>query len=101
MRRKLYALLLCLGLSLAALAMAEQAQATLGESADSVASDRKALSAVQRATTAHNGYTVHEFASDATVVREYVSPEGKVFGISWQAPFLPNLLLLSLQLLLP
>ena len=33
-------MVLCVGLSMAALAMAGQARATLGESADSVASDR-------------------------------------------------------------
>jgi hypothetical protein len=91
MKRKLYALFLYLGLSMAALAMAEQAQATLGESADSVASDRKALSAVQRATTARNGYTVHEFALDGTFVREYVSPSGIVFGIAWNGLTYPDL----------
>jgi hypothetical protein len=91
MKRKLYALLLGLGLFVAALGTAQQAQAGLGESADSVASDRKALSAVQRATTAHNGYTVHEFASDATVVREYVSPSGIVFGIAWNGLTYPDL----------
>jgi hypothetical protein len=40
MKRKLCILFLCLALSMAAFAMAEQARATLGESADSVASDR-------------------------------------------------------------
>jgi hypothetical protein len=91
MKRKLCTLFYYIGLSTAALAMAEQAQAGLGESADSVASDREALSAVQRATTAHNGYTVHEFASDATVVREYVSPSGIVFGIAWNGLTYPDL----------
>jgi hypothetical protein len=91
MKRKFCTLFYYIGLSMAALAVAEQAQATLGESADSVASDRKALSAVQRATTAHNGYTVHEFASDATVLREYVSPSGIVFGIAWNGLTYPDL----------
>jgi hypothetical protein len=91
MKRKLYALFLCLGLSVAVLAAAQQAQAGLGESADSVASDRKALSAVQRASTVHNGYTVQEFASDATAVREYVSPSGIVFGIAWNGLTYPDL----------
>ncbi len=91
MKRKLFAWFLCLGLSVAVLAIAQQAQAGLGESADSVASDRKALSAVQRATTTYNGYTVHEFASDATTVREYVSPSGIVFGIAWNGLTYPDL----------
>jgi len=91
MKRKLYALFFCLGLSVAVLATAQRAQAGLGEPADSVASDRKALSAVQRATTTYNGYTVHEFASDATTVREYVSPSGIVFGIAWNGLAYPDL----------
>jgi hypothetical protein len=91
MKRKFYALFLCLGLSVAVLATAQQAQAGLGESADSIASDREALSAVHRASTVHNGYTVHEFASDATSVREYVSPSGIVFGVAWNGLTYPDL----------
>jgi len=91
MKRKLYALFLCLSLSVGALGTPQQVRATLGESADSVASDRKALSAVQRATTSHNGYTVHEFASEATTIREYVSPSGIIFGIAWNGLTYPDL----------
>jgi hypothetical protein len=91
MKRKLYALFLCLGLSAAALVINPQAQAALGESADSVASDRRALSAAQRGTQARNRYTIQEIASDSTVVREYVSPSGIVFGIAWNGLTYPNL----------
>ena len=91
MKRKIYVLFLCLGLSVAVLATAQRAQSGLGESADSIASDREALSAVQRATTAHHGYTVQEFASDATSVREYVSPSGIVFGVAWNGLTYPDL----------
>ena len=91
MKRKFYALLLGLGLSVAVLTAAQQVQAGLGESADSVVSDRKALSAVQREITTSNRYTIHEFASDATTVREYVSPSGIVFGIAWNGLAYPDL----------
>ena len=91
MKRKFYALFLCLGLLVADLGTAQEVQATLGESTDSVASDRKAFSAVQRATTSHNGYTVQEFASDATTIREYVSPSGIIFGIAWNGLTYPDL----------
>ena len=91
MKMRLYALFLSLGLSVAIFVTAQHAQATLGESADSITSDRKALSAVRRATTARNGYTVHEIDSDATVVREYVSPTGIVFGITWNGLIHPDL----------
>jgi hypothetical protein len=86
MKANHFALLLCLGL-----AMSEQAQATLGEQATSTASDRKAITAVQRATTSRNGYSVQETESDATIVREYVSLTGQVFGIAWNGLTHPDL----------
>ena len=91
MKIRLYALFLSLGLSVAILVTVQQAQATLGESADSLTVDRNALSAVRRATTTRNGYTVHELASDSTVVREYTSPTGIVFGIAWNGLIHPDL----------
>ena len=37
-------------------------------------------------------YSIHEITDQhRTVVREYVSPDGKVFGVAWQGPFLPEL----------
>jgi Protein of unknown function (DUF2844) len=91
MKRKLYTMFLCLGLSMGVLAIAQQVGATLGESVDSVESDRKALSAVKGATTVRNGYTVQEFALDGTFVREYLSPSGIVFGIAWNGLTYPDL----------
>ena len=35
---------------------------------------------------------MHELTTPyGTTVREYVSPDGKVFGVAWRGPFLPNL----------
>ena len=90
-KRKLWIIFLCLGLSAALLAIAQQAKATLGESVDSVESDRKAFSAVKHATTVRNGYSIHELALDGTFVREYVSPSGIVFGIAWNGMTYPDL----------
>jgi hypothetical protein len=59
----------------------QQAQAALGESVDSVASDQKAILAVRKATRISPGYTVHEIRSETITIREYVSPSGVVFGI--------------------
>ena len=39
----------------------------------------------------YNGYTVQEFASDATTVREYVAPSGIVFGVAWDGLTYPDL----------
>ena len=91
MKIRLYAIFLSLGLSVAIFMTVQQAQATLGESADSITLDRKALSAVRRATTVSNGYTVHEITSGSTAVREYVSPSGTVFGIAWNGLMHPDL----------
>ena len=73
------------------LAAVQQAQATLGESADSVKSDRKVLSAVQPATLPRNGYTVRELKSEANVTREYISPSGVIFAIAWNGLSHPDL----------
>ena len=41
---------------------------------------------------AHSGYKLHKITTpDGAVVREYVSPEGKVFAISWHARVIPDL----------
>jgi Protein of unknown function (DUF2844) len=91
MKTKLLALFLCLGFSVAALMAARQVWGALGESAESVASDRKALSAVQRATITHRNYTVKELVSGSTTVREYISPDGIVFAIAWNGRTYPDL----------
>lgn len=94
MKKILYALFFGLGLLAAIFADAQRAQATLGESVDSIEADRNALLAVQRATTVRMGYTIQEIKSDSTVVREYVSPSGVVFGIAWNGLIHPDLMLL-------
>jgi len=94
MGNKLSVLILSLTLAAAILASPRQARATLGEPADSVATDRKALSAVRKATTAGSRYTVQEVESDSTIVREYVAPSGVVFGIAWNGLVHPDLTLL-------
>lgn len=91
MKRELYILFVCLGFSAAIIATAQRVQATLGEPVDSVSADIKVLSAVQRSTTAGNGYTVHNIASASTVVREYITTSGVVFGIAWNGLTHPDL----------
>jgi hypothetical protein len=91
MKRRLYALFLGLGLLLSFFATARLTGAALGEYADTIQSDRMALSAVRGPTTEHNRYSVHEFVSGATAVREYVSSFGIVFGIAWNGLIHPDL----------
>jgi hypothetical protein len=91
MSNKLYTFLLGFGLTAALLLQAGPGRATLGEPADSIASDQKALIAVRPSLTVHNGYTVQEVTSDAVVVREYISPTGIVFAIAWNGLIHPDL----------
>lgn len=94
MKIKLHGLFLCISLSLAILMIAQRAQATLGEPAESISKDTKALSAARRATTTRNSYTVQEIVSAANTVREYVDASGIVFAIAWNGLTHPDLSLL-------
>lgn len=91
MKIRLYIMFVGLGVFAVLFATAQRVQATLGASVDSVESDRKALSANRRAMTVRDGYTVYEIDSDSTVVREYVSSSGVVFGIAWNGLIHPDL----------
>lgn len=67
------------------------AWASLGGDAASVQADQIHLQG-RRTMKAAGSYTVHEIHGTAgTVVREYVSPEGKVFGVAWQGPWMPDM----------
>ena len=88
--RKFLSLLFCLSLALIVLFVG-QAYATLGESTDSIATNKKALSAVRSTTKTSSKYTIHEFQSETITVREYVSPSGVVFGIAWNGLTHPDL----------
>ncbi|MCX5849533.1 MAG: DUF2844 domain-containing protein [Deltaproteobacteria bacterium] len=89
--RLFYIIFLVFGLTLISFISTGQVQAALGESADSVESDQKALSAVRKATKTSNGYTVHEIRTETLIVREYLSSSGIVFGIAWNGLSHPDL----------
>ena len=89
--RMFFRLLIGLLLALTVFTTSQQAKATLGESADSIESDRNILSAVRGSSTVVSTYTVHEVRSETTTVREYVSPSGVVFGIAWSGLTHPDL----------
>ena len=72
-------------------AAALPAGATLGGSAESVVTDQSKLHA-KRAVVQRQDYAVHEITrDDGTLIREYVTPDGKVFGVSWTGPTIPDL----------
>jgi uncharacterized protein DUF2844 len=66
------------------------AWATLGRDVTSVKDDSARMKAALRVN--HNAsFMVHELTMPTgTVVREYVSPAGKVFGVAWRGPYLPD-----------
>ena len=80
----LLAALLVFGFSLPALA-------ALGGNMDSVEADRAHMQAEITVTQA-DAYATHEIkAPSGTVVREYVSTDGRVFGVAWHGPFVPDM----------
>jgi hypothetical protein len=77
--------------SLVLLVAVAPAWAVLGQPASSVQSDHAYFRGML-VQLPRQGYELHQIsAPDGTVVREYVSQEGTVFGVSWQGPAMPNL----------
>ena len=67
------------------------ARASLGGTQASVETDRLQVGATLRVLPSA-AYSVHELQTPSgTVVREYVSPAGIVFGVAWQGPSMPDL----------
>lgn len=65
--------------------------ATLGEDVSSIQSDQVRMKAVRRVVP-NQSFSVHEMQMPTgTTVREFVSPAGMVFGITWQGAFAPDL----------
>lgn len=90
-KRRLCLFLFGFGLLTVIFMMPQQSQAALGGDINSIESDRKALSAVQKNSTVLSHYTVHEISSDSTSIREYVSQTGMVFGVAWNGLIHPDL----------
>ena len=82
---------LALGALLLAGGAITPARAALGDTVASVQADRASMKGQLR-TRSEPGYSVQEITTAAgTVVREYVSPSGVVFAVSWSGPAMPNL----------
>ena len=66
------------------------AVASLGGAEASVEQDRQTFKA-PAATMQDNGtYRVHEITTGGTSIKEYVSPQGVVFGVSWKGRVNPD-----------
>lgn len=82
---------LALGAVLLAAETVVPAKAALGDTVASVEADRVSLKGQLRTRSAP-GYSVQEItAANGTVVREFISPSGVVFAVSWSGPAMPNL----------
>jgi hypothetical protein len=80
-----------MAIALLILALPLPALAALGGDLTSVHEDQAQMKGSLKTTEATT-YTLHEIKGAAgTIVREYVSPAGDVFGVSWQGPDLPNM----------
>ena len=67
------------------------AWATLGQSEASVTSDELQMKSQHR-VQALQAYKVHELTTEnGATVREYVSPAGSVFGVTWQGRSAPDM----------
>lgn len=67
------------------------AWATLGQSEASVTSDQLHMKSEERVQTSQN-YRVHELTTaEGSTVREYVSPQGSVFAITWHGRSVPDM----------
>jgi Protein of unknown function (DUF2844) len=80
-----------IGIALLMLALPLPALAALGGDVASVHEDQAQMKGTLK-TTRTDAYTIHEIkASAGTVVKEYVSPAGKVFAITWHGQFIPDM----------
>jgi hypothetical protein len=80
-----------LGIALLAPAVSTPVFAALGADAASIETDRAKMKGESRVSSVA-GYSVSELQlPSGTVVREYVSAEGKVFAVTWHGPAMPDL----------
>lgn len=83
-------MVLLAGLCIASLLLPSRASAVLGGDATSVEADRQQMKA-NLAVTSNGRYEVHELqAGGGNAVREFVSPDGKVFGVAWKGTVMPQ-----------
>lgn len=67
------------------------ASATLGEPESSLAAENQ-LNRASIKQSDYGAYRVHEMQlPSGTVLREYAGPDGKIFAVTWNGPFIPNL----------
>ncbi len=65
------------------------AYAVLGDNAASILADQARMRGTLHSTDMKT-YAMYEITASGTVVREYVSPAGLVFGVAWEGQFPPD-----------
>jgi hypothetical protein len=79
------------GIVVALLVVPFSAFGSLGGDEATVQADRAHTNGTLKVARAQR-YAVHEIrAPSGTLVREYVSPSGNVFGVAWNGPTMPDL----------
>lgn len=79
------------GVLIAVCALALAASAELGGDVSTVQNDMARMKGTVKVTE-QQGYTVQEItAAGGTHIKEFVSPAGKVFGVSWKGQLMPDL----------
>jgi hypothetical protein len=77
--------------AIAIAAISAPAAASLGGDESTIAVDQGVLAGQVKVARVQR-YAVHEIAAPSgTVVREFVSPAGKVFAVAWSGPSMPDL----------
>jgi hypothetical protein len=78
-----------MGIAWLAFGLGLPAFAALGGDVSSVHADQANMKASIK-TTAGQAYTLHEIKTPmGTAVREFVSTDGRVFGVAWRGPSMP------------
>jgi hypothetical protein len=84
-------ILIGLLITIGAIARPLPAVAALGGDVSSIQDDQAHMKAALRIQTGQT-FTVHELHQESgTVVKEFISPTGKVFAVAWHGPFIPEL----------
>jgi hypothetical protein len=80
------------GALLLTLSVPATASAALGGNVASVSADVVRMRGAVKRIGGTSAYAVHEIrAASGTIIREFVSPAGTVFGVAWQGPWHPDL----------
>ncbi len=87
--------LTCLLITAASVLASPAVRATLGGLPSPDDRSERSIKHASRLVLTRSGYDLRQLTLDSgTVVREFVGPSGRVFGVAWQGPFKPDLNLL-------